>query len=914
VRPTLTAIRVTFTEPMNPLVRGATLSDGTTTRMLTGTYAPDRRSISFPVDGLIATDASYSLSLAGFGYADPAGNALDEAAYLGDGAVDFSTGPARLGPVVLAADPGEASVGVSYDVSPIVVRFNTAMDTSRSDVSIRSGAFFRALSGSWSAADTVLTILVPPGLLEPDTAYEIDFRAFVDAGGAALNDEHPYLRDGVLDFTTALPSGDSCRDPLTTAAATMRGGRLTWVMPAVTRRDNGATDSCDLSGARGDFVIRYDKTSGDLSEGGALLRISALRGSTSNFNIEVRREVCAPASDMRQLFCRSNLETQDFFLDVGAGTYFIWIAGEATSSIGAQVAVEELGDWPEGERCEAPYSIATPAGVYRAPMTPDEPHTWIIPASSITSTDKPGTMSCHRDALGSDAVVTFVKAADASVLEITVNATDTSTTVSDLDIEVQTACDEGGRSLSCAAGTRNGNFFVAPPAGPVFVWVGNNDPGRPAPGATVTIREVPVSAGEACGSARPLTILGDNPVMLDSAERLGGGSCNDGSSITWYRYTPAERIVNFQTDVPGGVVLVDPGSSRELACTTDATERAVAAIAVPGRPICVGISNSSGIANVRTGERRYTGVSGTVTDLHVLRPLSTTGTELSWTGDKWMTVTPTTLYMGDFSNTYAVRKTGGARALFIEGPTSTHTGECAVNVGERLFTLDDIFGLGGVTRWWELWDGVRYPWAPRVWDTMPMYMTPDPMFTTTQDACAYDGSNLLFAFDRDTFDPAATAFYAQSPAMPSPPIFLGTNAAVFNVSGLAADDEYVYFAGDVFDGFAYVQGIYRIARSGLTDPLTVPEPLAITTTAGGTGTWTPVLIDDPIDPDQLYFRASTGALHVIVEPDSAAPLYLGSLVALGTTSDEVMAYDPLTNSVFMFETQTVVNGRLVRID
>jgi hypothetical protein len=237
-----------------------------------------------------------------------------------------------------------------------------------------------------------------------------------------------------------------------------------------------------------------------------------------------------------------------------------------------------------------------------------------------------------------------------------------------------------------------------------------------------------------------------------------------------------------------------------------------------------------------------------------------------------------------------------------------------VNVGERLFTLDDIFGLGGVTRWWELWDGVRYPWAPRVWDTMPMYMTPDPMFTTTQDACAYDGSNLLFAFDRDTFDPAATAFYAQSPAMPSPPIFLGTNAAVFNVSGLAADDEYVYFAGDVFDGFAYVQGIYRIARSGLTDPLTVPEPLAITTTAGGTGTWTPVLIDDPIDPDQLYFRASTGALHVIVEPDSAAPLYLGSHVALGTTSDEVMAYDPLTNSVFMFETQTVVNGRLVRID
>jgi methionine-rich copper-binding protein CopC len=914
VRPTLSTISITFTEAMNPLVRTALLDDGTTMRALDGSYSDDRRVLSFDVDGLIEVDRSYSLRIAGAGYTDAAGNPLDETAYLGDGAVDFSTGPARLGPVVLVADPGERSLGVSYDISPIVIRFNTAMDATRTSVPLRTDSTTTMLTGSWSAGDTTLTMVLEPGTLSPATAYEIDLRAFTDAGGTVLNDEHPYLRDGILNFTTMAPSGDSCRDPLTIAEATSRGGRFSWVMPAVARRDNGATDSCDSTGARGDFVVRYEKTSGTLGEGGALLRVAALRSSTSNLNIEVRSESCAPARDMRQLVCRSNLETQDFLLDVPAGTYFVWIAGEATSSIGAQVAIEELVEWPEGESCESPYSIATPAGVYRPPAMPDEPHTWVIPASSVTAADQPGGATCHPDSFGSDAVVTFLKTMDTSVLEVTVTATDTSTTSSDLDIEVRTACGTTGRSLACSTGTRSGNFIVAAPAGPAYVWIANNDPGKVPPGATVTIREVPVGPGEACGSARPLSILGDNPVTLDSSERLGAGSCSDGSDITWYRYTPFERIVSFQTDVPGAIVLFDPAGSRELGCTTNSAERPAAAIAVPGQPVCIGISNGSGVASVRTGERRYTGVSGTVTDLRVLRPLSTTGTELSWTGDRWMTVTPTTLYMGDFSNTMAVRKTGDARALLIEGVTSAHTGECAVNVGERLFAIDDSFFLPTIARWFELWDGVRYPWAPRTWDTMPMYVTPDNAFTTTQDACNYDGSALIFGFDRDTFDPSATAFYAQSPVAPSPPVLLGTNNSIYNLSGVAADDVYVYFAADVGDGTTNVQGIYRLSRTQLADPTAMPEPLAIAMTAGSTGTWTPVLIDDNTDPDQLYFRSASGALHVVVEPDSPSPLYLGQLLQLGNTADEVMSYDPLTNSVFMFETQTNSLGRLVRID
>ncbi|HEY8426747.1 MAG TPA: Ig-like domain-containing protein, partial [Sandaracinaceae bacterium] len=80
----LSSIEIQFSEPMNAALGVAELSGGPGT---IGAPTWNGARATFPVSGL-APNTAYRVALVGF--ADPAGNALDGSAYLGDGALDFT--------------------------------------------------------------------------------------------------------------------------------------------------------------------------------------------------------------------------------------------------------------------------------------------------------------------------------------------------------------------------------------------------------------------------------------------------------------------------------------------------------------------------------------------------------------------------------------------------------------------------------------------------------------------------------------------------------------------------------------------------------------------------------------------------------------------------------------------------------
>ncbi len=63
----------------------------------------------------------------------------------------------------------------------------------------------------------------------------------------------------------------------------------------------------------------------------------------------------------------------------------------------------------------------------------------------------------------------------------------------------------------------------------------------------------------------------------------------------------------------------------------------------------------------------------------------------------------------------------------------------------------------------------------------------------------------------------------------------------------------------------------------------------------------------------LYFRDDDGNLHV-ADVGAATPIYLGILTDLGDAGDEAFTYDSNTDAIYLFESETVSTGRIVRLD
>lgn len=916
VNPATTTIRVEFDEPIDQGSVSGLFNHGLNTTEITGVLDGER-ALVFEISGLVTSFGAHSLDLSASGITDRAGNALDLVSYLGDGAIDFDVGPDTFGPRVISSDPDEGTMDVRFSRTSLRVRFDEPMNPLLATATLDNGIATMMIAATFSANNTIAEFNVA-GRLSPGRAYALDVTSLQDAGGRAL-DPTAYLEDGILNFTTQDPTGDSCAEPLTALSASMTpDGGLLWNVDAGEYVDDGATDSCDTSTATDDVVIEYVKTTESLANGGAALAIdiAATGSETTNINWELRDGVCeVPASgaeDDAQLVCHSMLQVGGRVIDVGPGTYYIWVAKDTSGVFpGADVTVTEVTEYPEGESCDRPFSVDSAAPVYLPPASEGAPHTFQLPIGGVQDFDRddvsngPGNTSC-ADQQGADAVIRFTKSAG-TILEVRAVPTNILTDAADINLEISRGCDPaeaGYQSIACEPSfDRPTTIAASAPAGDVFIWVSSEDPNDEFPGATVTIREIPVSQGQSCGTARPLTMSGS--VMRDSSSNFGGGSClGTATAVTWYSYTPTESVVVVTSDGAGDLLLQDQDTSQVLACAADA-QFGVPAVIPAGSTLCIGIPDDSLFNTLSFEEQTYNGVTGAITDMEFERALNGTFTQ-SWTAERWLRSTPTTLYLGESSRVFQINKRVGSQALLYtssEGVSSSQLGFQAATIGERLFSADETTSVMS-NRVYEVWDARTFPWSPTAWEDNPTDYGSDIR------AIAVDSAGDLIVATHDT---AAVRFFRLSGLASGSAVEVGSNDNINDVRSMVVDDDYFYMAGDL--ELPLTNGaLVRIPIAELGNPAFVPELLADVTLDTQ---YAPIAIDSRTSAGHLYYRDvafSSNVLGVVVDPGSATPRHLGTILSLGGRADYSFTFDETDNAIYLFETQTESIGRIVRVD
>ncbi len=277
-----------------------------------------------------------------------------------------------------------------WTTQSLYVTFSEGMDPSISEIPYTDGVSSGTFTGTWSSAGTLLDIDVA-GKLVSGRSYELDFSAFRDAEGTALDVAHPYLGDAKLRFTTATPRGENCQDFLTNAEATVSGGVHTWTIDANQIDNVDGAAPCDASGGSPDAVVRYTKTSPDSTDAsgeGRVLRVT-VTSSSSDINLDVLADACDPTSSVvERLVCRTNGNPHTFDLDVPAGEYFVWVAASAAPFRGAR----RTGRAPCSPRA-APVSRRSPgtatrrasgSGSSRSTLR-DRSRRWTRPPASMSS-------------------------------------------------------------------------------------------------------------------------------------------------------------------------------------------------------------------------------------------------------------------------------------------------------------------------------------------------------------------------------------------------------------------------------------------------------------------------------------------------------------------------------------------------
>lgn len=928
------AILVTFDEVMDTSVSEVTLSDGTESSTLTGTWTGSGRIFRVETAGLLAFDATYALDLRGL--RDRAGNAVDPVTYLADGRLDFTVGLDAFMPFVRASSPAEGEIDVSYaETSEVSLSFSEAMDTSITTVTLSGGPAPVEVEGTW-ISDTELVLDVA-GRLSPGATMTLDLTAMRDTRGNALDATHRYLADGRLDFSTGAPIGEGCADPLTIAEATLMDGAYTW---SVTSRQGAVRDGgnayCDHSAtsANGtDVLIRYEKTSDAASAGGRYLRV-VLDGSTGTstgtnaFDMAVASgATCDPTAI--PAVCRSNQAFQQIDIDLAAGPVWIWVSRttSSTTTVSATVTVTEVEPPAvEGESCDAPFTSASP--IYAPPSGTGATHTFTIPRNSLRSIDigpysnvAPNLFSCDT-ALGHgiDGVVRFDKPDDTSVLRVSARRTDGSDS---FNLEVFDGCDaSSATSLGCRTGvtTTAQELLVDAPAGPVYVWVGDtlttvsrsSSEWQYNPEITLDVEVIPdVGTGEICSRAHEAAV-GANAVAGTSDLRLNPPSCfGDASPVEWYRLRTTQDVLFVSADAAGGLALLDPASAGEIACVPDGQARTLTRVLPVGTDVCIAVEVGRGITSLQVSGQAYDGLGSTPpVDLNILRPLSTSGTsEESATSDYWMVVNDSTLMMRHtFSAIMDVSRTGNERAVrrgtddgivtSTSGTSIQNVGRTAVAVDGALFTFNTSTGTTGF-RVHRMWDGRSPFWSPISWDVGATYGSDEIQ------AAARDGStsNILYVTDN-----GPTVFYRISTVGPSTPQVVGTSMLLDDVRGMVADDQFVYVVATVDSE----RGVWRIPRADVG-----AEPFALArTTSFSTSTTqaTAMEVDSLTAPRNLYVRNAAGEVEAIIDPAGASPFYLGPVIERGRSGDFAMTLDHATGELFLFETETVSTGTWLRYD
>src|SRR5690606_29014035 len=143
---------------------------------------------------------------------------------------------------------------------------------------------------------------------------------------------------------------------------------------------------------------------------------------------------------------------------------------------------------------------------------------------------------------------------------------------------------------------------------------------------------------------------------------------------------------------------------------------------------------------------------------------------------------------------------------------------------------------------------------------------------------------------------APSVFYSLSATTPGPATMILSKDDVRDVSGIAADANYLYVTGRTSTS-ADTEGIFRISR---TDPDAPTERLAwvdINTSRAS------IEVDDLTSATYLYFRADNGSVHVIADPAGATPVHLGPInSAVGSPTSETMTMNRATGALYVVDT------------
>jgi len=896
----LTAINVTFSEAMDTSVGSAVLVGGGDTRSLDTTWREGGTVARFALGDILEVDTSYSLTLVGF--VDASSNALDRITYLGDGAIDFTTGEDIFDPYVVGSAPAEGETDVPYLTNFITVAFSEAMDTSVDTATLVSSRGTNDLTGTWSPSGTSLTFEVGEFLVA-SKEYSLDLTGFADADGSPLDASHFYLGDGVLQFSTVTATGERCRDELDESNATeIMPGVYEWTIADDAVSTIDGTMSCDVETSP-DAVLRFTKTSDD-----SVLRVQT--SSTDEMNVQVLQGLCDSRSDevdAARLRCLENAMTHGANVEGPAGDYYFWVA--RTSSLSFEpttVTIEELPTAPEGETCAAPLTTGS-SRYYTAPAAAGEFHTWTIPMDGVYGYDR-GLEEDDEDDFecvterGADAVVEIPKTTSSSILEIQVESMGAVYEILD------GACEPGAATqVSCEpAGTTTETQFVVGDARSVFVWAAGDERGVFDGSITVRAREVEPGPGESCGTAYDLS-LGDNAVTPDGVLTIDAPSCT-GGAITWYRFT-ATTSLTFVTGngfVPVGVV--DADTAEEVRCSADPTV-GVPAFTVPGRDYCVAVTSGGATTNVALEAIDYPGVTGnTVTDLNITAFDTGSSFNNAFDPEDWLVVTPSQIYLGSDSDRFIqAPRSGGVEATQLFEDSSVH-GEAAVTIGEAVFGVDD--SRSGENRLYRYVDSTG-TLGVTAWDTGSTYVN------AGIDSLAYDGTVLLMASSREFSSPPPITFYSADPDTPGPVTELGSNDSLTDVSALQADDEWLYIVGAV----AGTEGVYRLRRSDLGNPAATVEELPV----GGlslnhSDNNAGLALQPATGPGThavLYFRTyGDHTVYAILDPGSDTPRFLGAINTDGRNNDDyVLALDPAVPALFITEEATdISNPRFLRIE
>lgn len=753
-----TRVRIVFSEPMDTSAGVAKLDDGSSSTELEASWTGGDRILLLDVVGMLEVDRAYRVTLTGF--KDRAGNALDGGPYLGDGALDFTTGEDEPAPFVLYSDPLEGSSGTHWSTEKLFVTFSEEMDTSITSIPYADGISSGSFTAAWSLGGALLEIDVA-GQLISGRSYELDFTGLQDQDGIPLDREHAYLGDGKLNFSTAAPKGENCQDFLTSAQATVVDGVYTWTIDAsqVTNVDGAAP--CDPSGGSADAVVRYTKTSPDSTDAsgeGRVLRVTVTSRSTAtnkSVNVDVLRDACDPASSVvERLYCGTGTNPQTIDLDVPAGEYFVWVAAST------------------------------------------------------------------------------------------------------------------------------GDFR----------------------GATVEIEEIPAGQGDTCRNAIPIT-AGSTSITPTGTRSISAPSCTGDQALTWYRYTASERLGIITLDHPRAIATMDAAAGEHRFCRSDAVTTPIPIVVEPGQDACIAVASGSP-ATITIEERPYTGVRGVLTDLNVTYPSGTFGAP----GIPLMAVTPSRIYVA--STTYILHgpRTGNVVAERYSPPT-TVPGNNGLAIGEVFYSL----AKGSI-------DSTNpRPMVLKVTDDTGAFLDPPVPVDTSfpyldgpaMSAITVDGSDFLFTQGTLSTTPA-THFYSV-PIAGGPAMHVGSNNLLASVAAIAVDANYIYVIARLAEGGEESEGIYRLRRADLSDP--DAEPVLI---YGGGLNWPngtgALYLDSTGGTSWLYFRSYSPAhVHLLLDPDRETPRYLGPIFEQSTNNQTGLAYDPAGPALFLIDHDNSLD-RWMRMD